>query len=278
MEEQQMFNGRGIRCSLPKGFKGKVTSASREHRLSDYFASPDRDAMAAYLYNSRRVFSNLPTLQFFYEKILETEEVILENQAIAGLFNGPRLWLTFEKFKGLYSFYVGKKVIPGVVISYTYMGGDSEDKDHHRFLIKADGMSWGRRSLVQESGMEILLHRMEEGPVVGVFFPTCLQGFSMDASREQMLSLPRPKGGQLILADQLIYGAAWIGYPDTIGQDCMSPVSDCAASCIDGFSPSFFVKEKQEKGRYLNVGHYESSNDHERAYPDCGGGLLFLAD
>jgi hypothetical protein len=79
-------------------------------------------------------------------------------------------------------------------------------------------------SIVSESRHDRLIEQMKQGPIIGLYFPNPLQGFSVDADREQMATLPE----EFILSglDAII---GMIMYPDVLARDWKTPGIDLAA-------------------------------------------------
>lgn len=81
-----------------------------------------------------------------------------------------------------------------------------------------------------------LLKWINKESVVGIYFPMVFQGYSIDAQREQMITLPQG----LILSGPLDVGMAFAMYPDVLGRDWNTPSYLCSAvDKIEGmWSPS----------------------------------------
>ena len=80
-------------------------------------------------------------------------------------------------------------------------------------------------TIVPGSRHEQLVAAMAKGVVVGIYFPNCLQGFSVYADREQMATLPE----QFLLAGGFEASACMIAYPDVLARDNNTPLLDLAA-------------------------------------------------
>jgi hypothetical protein len=76
------------------------------------------------------------------------------------------------------------------------------------------GQLKGEVTLFPGSRHEKLVEAMTQGDVVGVYFPNCLLGYSVDALRAQIDSLPE----QFLLAGGLDVCAAMIAYPDVLAE------------------------------------------------------------
>lgn len=82
----------------------------------------------------------------------------------------------------------------------------------------------GRVKVVEKSH-QILLDAIYRGPMVALYFPNALQGFSIPADREQMKDLPK----DLLLCGVIDTATALVGYPDVLARDYQTPGLDCAA-------------------------------------------------
>lgn len=78
--------------------------------------------------------------------------------------------------------------------------------------------------ITEGSRHDYLINRMKQGPVIAIHFPNSLQGFSINASRKQMATLP--EGFILSGLDTVI---AMAMYPDVLARDWYTPGYDLAA-------------------------------------------------
>ena len=111
---------------------------------------------------------------------------------------------------------------------------------------------------------EQLLAKMGAGAVVGVYFPTALQGFSIPASREQMSTLP----DNIILSGGLDIAMAMVMYPEVLAKDYNTPGLDMAALQWASADASLCFKAR---GAYLV---FDGGSLRARGY--YSGGLLLL--
>ena len=122
----------------------------------------------------------------------------------------------------------------------------------------------GKVSVVDGSRHDQLISRMKEGLVIGLHFPNPLQGFSINASREQMSTLP--EGFILSGMDTPI---AMVMYPDILARDWDTPGLNLALQWQSaGYSLYFWAC-----GGSLGFGRTAGLAGASGSY---SGGLLFL--
>ncbi len=93
------------------------------------------------------------------------------------------------------------------------------------FYNRRKGTLVGQTTIVEGSRHERLVEAMQQGNVVGIYFPNCLQGFSVHADREQMASLP----DKFLLAGGFDAAAAMVAFPDVLARGSKTPLLDLAA-------------------------------------------------
>ena len=96
--------------------------------------------------------------------------------------------------------------------------------DNRKFYNHRKGILANNVKIISGSRHNQLIKRMKQGPVKGIYFPSSLQEFSVNTSREQMLTLPE----DFILSGMDIL-IAMIMYPDILARDCHAPNLDMAA-------------------------------------------------
>lgn len=120
--------------------------------------------------------------------------------------------------------------------------------------------------IISGSRHEKLLAKMAEGPVVGIqFFP--MQGFSINASREQMSLLPE----SLLLSGSIDILTAVSMYPDILGRDLNTTIAYlCSANYLQSSEHSLRMSANEDSLIFDNT-HFLAY-----AFPGCSSGLLFL--
>jgi hypothetical protein len=93
---------------------------------------------------------------------------------------------------------------------------------NYEFKNELKGGLSGKVSVAPDSRYDELLRAMEAGPVVGIYFPLALSGFSVDAARGQMKDLH----AGFVLSGGLDASAALVGCPEMIMK-------------VDGYAPQF---------------------------------------
>ena len=104
-----------------------------------------------------------------------------------------------------------------------------------KFYNDRQGTLAGEVTVVRGSRHETLLAALAAGPVVVLYFPTALQGFSLKADLAQMAAL----SDEILLAGALEPAVAMTMYPDVLARDGHTPGLDCAALRWQGRSLYF---------------------------------------
>jgi len=111
-----------------------------------------------------------------------------------------------------------------------------------------------------------LIKRMKQGPVMGIHFPNPLQGFSINASREQMSTLP--KG---VISSGIDTVIAMATYPDILARDWNTPNLDLAAffwQSATSYSLSFET--------FGDTLHFNCTSNLTDGCREKSSGLLFI--
>jgi len=124
----------------------------------------------------------------------------------------------------------------------------------------------GQVTIVDGSRYERLIDDIAESSVVSIYFPNPLQGFSVDAQREQMATLPE----SFILSGPLDTAMGWIMHTNVLARDYQTPVYDCSAVQWQSSEDSLCFKACDD-GAYFGL-----RADLADAYDGYSGGLLFI--
>ncbi len=137
--------------------------------------------------------------------------------------------------------------------------------DHRSFNNYRQGTLANNVSIVDGARHDQLIERMKEGPVIGLHFPNPLQGFSVNADRKQMSTLP--EGFILSGMDTAI---AMVMYPDILARDWNTSGLDLAALQWRSSGSSLYFKALDD------LLAFDFTDDLACAYVSCSGGLVFL--
>jgi hypothetical protein len=212
-----LFDKHGRR--IPEGLSASVCDANRDFRLDQ----PKLDAELDYAKRITRLHDclSVDTKVTAEQLKMETERLlalIRDNSQIANITNGVWLPLVLPKME---TDDVGaelERYLKAVSKSYVEAFGD------RKFYNYRKGTLANEVSIINGSRHDQLIERMKQGPVIGILFPSPLQGFSINAQREQMATLPE----EFILSglDTVI---AMVMYPDVLARDHNTPGLDLSA-------------------------------------------------
>jgi hypothetical protein len=249
-------NGRRI----PEGLQAKVCDANRNFRLD----RPRLDTETDFANRILRLhgYLSIDTKITAEQLKAETERLlamIKGNPQIANIANGVCLPVVLPK---LVTDDLGAELelyLTGVNNGYAKTFSGRNFNNYHK------GDLSGKVSAVDGSRHDQLIQLVKERPVIGLHFPNPLQGFSINASREQMSTLP--EGFILSGMDTPI---AMVMYPDILARDWNTPGLDIAA--LQWQSAGYSLDFRADIGK-LDFGHTGSL---ARAVGFYSGGLLFL--
>jgi len=147
------------------------------------------------------------------------------------------------------------------VVSKSYV----ETFDNRKFYNHRKGTLANQVSIIDGSRQDQLIERMKQGPVIGILFPNSLQGFSINAQREQMVTLP-----EVFILSGLDIAIAMAMYPDVLARDHNTP--GLALSAFSwrpaDYSLRFWAGD-------VNLG-FGDAGALSSAYGSYSGGLLFF--
>ncbi|MFH1662029.1 MAG: hypothetical protein ABIA02_02950 [Candidatus Falkowbacteria bacterium] len=213
---KKLFDKNGRR--IPEDLQANVCDANRDFRLDQ----PKLDEEVDFANRILRLHGclSIDTEVTAEQLKAETERllaIIRENSQIANIANGVYLPVVLPK---LVTDDLGVELelyLDSVNNSYAKIFGDRKFYNHRK------GTLANKVSIVDRSRHDQLIERMKEGPVIGLHFPNPLQGFSINASREQMSTLP--EGFILSGIDTPI---SMMMYPDILARDRNTPGLDLA--------------------------------------------------
>jgi len=201
------------------------------------------------------------TLQEFSDSTKGLLRKIRENERIANLLKGVYLPIIIPYTATAdYGRMLDTLFIPAVANSYRRQFAN------RNFIHYRKGDLEGKVTIVPGSRHEQLVERIAKGSVVGIYFPNPLQGFSVDAQREQMSSTPEG----LLLSGAIDTSMGWLMYPDILARDNNTPVYDCSAN--QWHSPTSSLHFEAYDGNANFAGRADLSH----ASSSYSGGLLFV--
>jgi len=214
---KKLFDKHGRR--IPEGLSASVCDANRSFRLDQ----PKLVEEADFANRILRLHGclSIDTEVTAEQLKAETERllaIIRENSQIANIANGVYLPVVLPK---LVTDDLGAELelyLSGVNNSYTKTFGDRSFNNYRK------GDLSGKVSIIDGSRHDQLIERMKQELVIGLHFPNPLQGFSINADREQMSTLP--EGFILSGIDTPI---AMAMYPDILACDWNTPGLELAA-------------------------------------------------
>ncbi len=245
---------------IPEGLQAKVCDANRNFRLNQ----PELERDAHYASRITRLHECLDldtgiTVQQLKAETERSLDRIRDDPRIAKITNG--VWLPVIMPK-LITDDLGtalEQYLEGVGESYAKTFSDRKFHNHCK------GSLANEVSIVEGSRHDQLVERMRQGPVMGIYFPSSLQGHSIDAQKEQMSSLP--KGFILSSMDTL---SAMVMYLDILARDRNTPSLDMAALFWRSTDYSLGFRAGDDR---LDFG---STDVLAYALGRYSGGLLFL--
>ena len=255
---KKFFDKHGRR--IPEGLQANVCDANRKFRLDQ----PKLDEEVDFANRIMRLHSCLSIDTGITAEQLKTETerllaLIRENSQIANIANG--VWLPVISPK-LVTDDLGAELelyLTGVNNSYIKTFSDRKFYNHRK------GTLANKVNIVDGSRHDQLIEKMKQGPVMGIHFPNPLQGFSINANQEQMLTLPEG----FILSGMDI-PIVMMMYPDILARDYNTPGLDMAALSWQSVGYSFFFKTYDDRLDFDYTDNLTYTDD------DYSGGLLFL--
>jgi len=255
---RKLFDRHGHR--IPEDLQASVCNADRDFRLDQPKLGKEVDFANRILRLHGCLSVNTEVtaeqLKAETERLLA---IIRDNPQIANITNAVYLPVILPK---LVTDDLGAELelyLAGVNNSYAKTFSDRKFYNHRKSDLT------NNVSIVDGSRHDQLIERLKQEPVIGLHLPNSLQGFSVNASREQMLTLP--KGFILSGMDTLI---AMMMYPDILARGWNTPGLDLAAFSWQSADYSLgFKADDDELDFDFAVGLAGASGRYS-------GGLLFL--
>ncbi len=192
----------------------------------------------------------------------ETERLlalIRDNSQVASIANGVWLPVILPQLTTDDLGTALEQYLEAVGNSYVKTFSDRKFYNHYKDTLA------NKINIVDGSRHDQLIERMKQEPIIGIHFPNPLQGFSINASREQMSTLP--EGFVLSGMDTPI---AMAMYPDILARDYNTPGLDMAALSWQSTDCSLSL------WAYNSLLDFDPTGYLANAYGLYSGGLLFL--
>jgi len=212
------FDKRGRRI-LPNGLSANVCDPNREFRLNQPELTEERhfaDRIVR-LHDMLDVDTGVTAAEF-QKETKRLLELIRKNKQTVNIANGVYLPIVCPK---LITNDLGRELERYLTAASK---GYADVFPKRRFCNHPEGTLDSAVSVIEGSRHGELIERMKQGPVMGIYFPQSLQGFSIDASRAEIASLS--EGFILSGLDAVI---AVVMYSDVLAYDLSTPGLDLAA-------------------------------------------------
>lgn len=254
---RKLFDKHGRR--IPDSLSANVCSANQNFRLDQ----PKMKAEVDYANRITRLHGclDIDTKITAKQLKMETERLlglIWGNSQITNITNGVWLPVILPQLTADDLGIALEQYLEAVDKSY------AKDFDDRKFYNYRKGILANEVNIVDGSRHDQLISRMKQGPVMGIHFPNSLQGFSINASREQMSTLP--EGLVLSGMDTPI---AMAMYPDILARDFNTPDLDLSALSWQSADSLFF----KAYDAHLD---FDYTVNVAPAYDYYSGGLLFF--
>lgn len=258
MKGEELFDKNGRR--IPRDLKSSVCDPDTSFQLVQPEINYDeRLARLIRFFPEGIKFVSAGEFQDRSEALLEQ---LRQDELLSNLLNGAYFPICLPHFKMAdYGKNLEEVFLKACRDSYVdYFIAPSRKFYNHR-----EGELKDKVYIIEGSRHDHLIARMADEPVVGIqFFP--LQGFSINADRKQMTSLPE----SLILSGAMDIATAIIAFPDVLARDWETPGYDCAANSWRSAGRSLCFRALDDRLGFAGAAHLGYAGD---VY---SGGLLFL--
>ena len=261
---QKLFDKHGRRIS--KGLSASVCDANRKFRLDQPKLDEEVDFAnrILWLHGCLGVDTGI-TAEQFQKETERLLDLIRGNSQIVNIPSGVYLPIVLPKLVTDDLGTTFEQYLGGADNSYAKTFGD------RKFHNYCKGGLEGNVSVIDGSRHDQLIERMKQGPVIGLYFPNPLQGFSVQAQRGQMATLPPAcVGREGFILSGLDTVIAMIMYPDVMARDRNTPGMDLAAFSWQSPDQLFNFEDNDHELGFRDDGL------HCRASGSYSGGLLFL--
>jgi len=259
-----LFDKHGRR--IPEGLRANVCDPNRDFR----FDQLELIGKAYYANGIKRLHDTLEVDTGISAKQLKREiehllAILRENSRVANIINGVWLPVIMPKLEADDLGTTLEQYLEAVGKSYTDVFPD------RKFNNYLKGKLVDQVSIVDNSRHDQLIKRMRQGPVPGIHFPNPLQGFSFQADREQIVTLPE----RFVLSglDTVI---AMVMYPDILAWNYWTPDLDLAALSYQSTADSFYFEALYDVVVDEDELNFGDTANLAHAYNGFSGSLFFL--
>jgi len=254
---RKLFDKNGRRIP-PKGLKAAVCDPNKDFQLvQPGFGYEERLAQLVRYFPKGTEF---PSAEEFKARSEALVDQLRSDKFLANLLSGVYLPICLPRIEsGDYG-----RMLEEVFIASAERAYKAEFPDR-AFNNYRKGELSGQVSIISGSRHEKLIAEMGKGPVVGIQFFS-LRGFSINASREQMESLPE----SCLLSGAIDFMTALAMYPDVLAGNWNTPGYLCSANSWRSGGYSLNAEAYDDSLGFDFAGHLAG------AYAYFSSGLLFL--
>lgn len=252
-----LFDKTGRR--IPQSIKANVCDPDRGFNL----VQPAMATLEDYAVRLQRLHKNLGidtgiAVSEFKQEIERQLELVQSNPKAANILKGVWLPIVLPKLEANDLGDILERYLKAFEKSYL------DNFPKRKFNNYREGEIKDKVSVV-EARYDEVIKRMKQEPVVAIYFPNSLQGFSINASREQAESLPESfalSGFEAALAG--------IMYPEVMLRDFHTPGFDLAGFAWRSSDYSLYLKARDVSADFGNRGCLAD------AYDGYSAGLVFF--
>jgi len=223
---------------IPRNIKSAVCDADYSWHLNQ----PSMRKEVDYTYRIMRLHGKMGVNTGFTAEVFQWESerllaLIGNNKQIASITNGVWFPIILPKWKGTHGL--------DTVLEDQYLkavGKSYKKVFPFRTFCNCEKSFINKVFIASSSRHTCLIERMKREAVIGIYFPTALQGYSVDASQECIGTLPE---GFILSGLDAIIGM--IMYPDILARDENTPCLDLSALFWQDNRCSLFFKAHDDK-------------------------------
>ncbi|MFA4880765.1 MAG: hypothetical protein WC650_04055 [Candidatus Doudnabacteria bacterium] len=254
MKGEELFDKDGRR--ITKDLKSAISDANRNYHLVQPQMTSEEDYANRFIRLEGLIDITVGQFKNESEHLLN---IIQSDPQISNIVNGIHLPVIVSQ--------MSVNNLGNTLEWYLDSAGESYKKTfkNREFHNYRKGTLTNAVSIVPESRHDRLIEVMKSKTVVGIYFPNPLQGFSICADREQMVTLPE---GFILSGLDVVIGM--IMYPDVLARDWYTLGFDLAAFSWQSVDSSLCFKAHVDRLNFVNTGLLGYALD------SFSGGLLFL--